>query len=214
MGSDFPDFAISSVIRDTKLQTLQGKHVIAGKINEMCKKAKELLVLGTERDFIMFYHSGILDLLARSNLQFRISSSCSDKTMHIFSDLNQEKIKIIPEKSIETFGFIVKDDDEAIFFIKNEANDALDLMALSTDSISIINTLKMSFNLLWSSRKNIFINNHTLKNKTRQEYEFKLKEIEQQNLILREINDYLQKTSNTIKMKSIKSKPVSRKNSV
>lgn len=180
----------------------------------MCKKAKELLVLGTERDFIMFYHSGILDLLARSNLQFRILSSCSDKTIHIFSDLNQEKIKIIPEKSIETFGFIVKDDDEAIFFIKNEANDALDLMALSTDSISIINTLKMSFNLLWSSRKNIFINNHTLKNKTRQEYEFKLKEIEQQNLILREINDYLQKTSNTIKMKSIKSKPVSRKNSV
>ena len=123
---------------------------------------------------------------------------------------NKAKIKQIPEKSIETFGFIVKDNDEAIFFIKNEENEAQDQLALSTDSIGMINNLKMSFDLIWSNQNNISDKGNTAK-KSNQDYEFKLKEMQQQNLILQEINDYLQKATDNPNKKVITAKSMSKK---
>jgi sugar-specific transcriptional regulator TrmB len=206
---EIPNFAIDNPTKEARLQNLQGKHVVVGRIDEMCKKAKELLVLGSEKDFVMFYHSGILDRLTRPDLKIRVLTSCSDKTMHMFSTLDKSKIKQIPQKSIETFGFIVKDDDEAIFFIKNEENDAQEQLALSTDSIGMINNLKMSFDLIWSTQ-NTLGDKAEAKN-SNQDYEFKLKEMQQQNLILQEINDYLQKAGDKTDKKPLTAKSVSKK---
>ena len=152
-----PDFSMPAMGNEVHLQTLRGKNTIVRKINEMCQNASQLIVLGREQDYVMFHHSEILNLINKSTANVRLLSSCSKKTMHVFDNMDKMRIKIIPEKLIENFGFIIKDDAEAIFFIKNEVANSHELIAVSTDSISIISSLKLSFNLLWADRKNSII---------------------------------------------------------
>lgn len=186
--NEIPVFSHSSVGKTAKFQTLQGKNQIIAKINEMCNSAKELLVLGDEKDYMMFYHSDILDLMNKSNANVRLLASCSKRAMRLFDKMDHAKIENIPDPSIKNVGFIIKDDIEAIFFIKNELEKPQELIAVKTDSISIISSLKLNFNLLWSSRKSV---DKLESNDIEEQSEFKVRELKQQTLILEELNDYL-----------------------
>ena len=53
--------------------------------------------------------------------------------------------------------FIAKDEEEMIFFIKNANNSAQQMAAVWTDSESMVYSMKMLFNAIWSKSKNVHL---------------------------------------------------------
>ena len=51
----------------------------------------EMLLLGSEKDFLKLYHSDFLEPFEKSKQKFRILSSCSDKTTYIFDELERKR---------------------------------------------------------------------------------------------------------------------------
>jgi len=51
----------------------------------------------------------------------------------------------------KTFGFLIKDCEEILFFIKNNENE--EMLAVWTDSKTMINSMKLLFNMIWKKAK-------------------------------------------------------------
>ena len=99
-----------------------------------------------------FYHSGYLEWIADSKADVQLISSSSDKTTYIFDGKLKDKVKRMPLKVKEDLCFIIKDDKEAILFMKN-SDDTTHLIAMWTDSYSMTYTLKLLFTYIWSNSK-------------------------------------------------------------
>lgn len=178
-----------------KFQMLKGQTQILNKMIEICKDAqKEFLVFGSEKDYMTFYHSNFLDSIKNSKVEVKLLTSCSTNTMYIFKELGLTRVRRIPEEATENLCFIVKDDKEVVFFIKNNAKESQDLLAVWADAISIISSLKLLFNLLWSKTKiSAVLEKPSLAKESRMDYDFKLRELEQERLLIAEINKYFSK---------------------
>lgn len=182
-------------VEENKFQTLQGRNSILGKLEQMIKESSEnILVLGTESDFKKFYHTEFTTLLKKTKSNLRILSDHSNNNMHIFEDVPSNKIKILDDKNREDFCFIIKDDSEVIFFVSN--SETKDMIALWTDSKTFVTSLRSLFSLIWKNTHHIDESNTETSLGYKITYEHRLREIEQEKIIL----NYLQ---NNLKLQEI-----------
>jgi sugar-specific transcriptional regulator TrmB len=173
---------------DDKFQTLQGRNSILVKLEQMIKESSEnILVLGTESDFKKFYHTDFINLLKKTKSELKILTDYSNKGMHIFEDVTSKKIKRLDDKSREDFCFIIKDDSEVIFFMSN--SELKDMRAIWTDSKTFVITLRSLFSLIWKKAHHINESDEESVLGSEITYEHRLREIEQEKIIL----SYLQK---------------------
>ena len=181
--------------QDNKFQSLQGRNSILVKLEQMIKESNEnVLVLGTDADFKRFYFTEFTELLSKTKSDLKILIEHSDDTPHIFEDIEPKKIKRIDDKNREEFCFIIKDDSEVIFFISN--NNVKDMLAVWTDSKAFVTTLRSLFSLLW--KKSHYFNETNLESLLGSEitYEHRLREIEQEKIILRYLQENFQLLEN------------------
>jgi len=173
--------------QDNKFQSLQGRNSILVKLEQMVKESKEnILVLGTETDFKKFYFTEFAELLNQTKSDLKILLDHTGDIPTIFENIQPKKIKKIDDKNREDFCFIIKDDGEVIFFISN--NQVKDMLAVWTDSKTFVTTLRSLFSLMW--RKSHHFNETNAESLLGSEitFEHRLREIEQEKIIL----NYLQ----------------------
>jgi sugar-specific transcriptional regulator TrmB len=153
-----PDFhaAEPTELEEDKFQMLQGSNQIHGKIKEMINNSKEeFLVLGSEKDFLKFYHSDFLNPLDNAEVDLKLLTSSSDRTMYIFDEVDRNKVKRLPEGIHENLCFMIRDDSELLFFMKNASQSDQQIMAMWTNSSAMINSMKLLFNYIWPKAKYI-----------------------------------------------------------
>jgi sugar-specific transcriptional regulator TrmB len=142
---------------EEKFQMLQGANQIQSKITEMTDNFKdEFLILGSEKDYIKLYHGDFLESFVKSKQRFRLLSACSDKTTYIFDNLERKNIKKLDKDIQNHLCFILKDDAELLFFTKN-ANSPTEPFAMWTNSKSMVYSMKLLFESLWTNSKNIHL---------------------------------------------------------
>jgi sugar-specific transcriptional regulator TrmB len=139
---------------EEKFKVLQGGNQVNSKIFDMILNAKnECRILGSEKDFIKFYHANFLDALEEQKIDYKLLTPISKKSKTIFEGIDKSKIKDLCSSVKENLCFLIKDDDEVLFFIKNEGNNK-EMRAIWTNSETIIYSKALLFNNLWS-RTNI-----------------------------------------------------------
>ncbi len=176
---------------DNKFQILQGKNSVLAKLEQMVRESTEnILVLGTEADFKKFYNTGFTDLLKKTKSDLKILTDCPNKRTRVFEDVPSKKIKKIDDINREEFCFIVKDDNEVIFFITN--SELKNMIAIWTDSKTFVITLRSLFNLIWEKAHHVDESNAASLLGSEITYEHRLREIEQEKMIL----GYLQNNFN------------------
>ncbi len=152
-----PNFKIDqNASKEGKFQMLQGTNQLTGKINEMITNTKnELLILGSEKDFMKFYHAGFLELITDSKIEAKLITSSTKKTTYIFDKKLANSVKKMPNKIKEDLCFIIKDDSELLLFMKNVSESTQNVVAMWTDSTSMIYTMKLLFSYIWSNSRHI-----------------------------------------------------------
>jgi sugar-specific transcriptional regulator TrmB len=169
--------------QENKFQSLQGRNSILVKLEQMFKESKEnILVLGTEADFKKFYFTEFSEYLNKTKSDLKILVDDSDGMPGIFEDVPPKKIKKIEDKSREDFCFIIKDNQEVIFFISNK--DVKDMLAVWTDSKAFVTTLRSLFSLMWKKSHHFNETNAESLLGSEITYEHRLREIEQEKIIL------------------------------
>ncbi|MDH3677002.1 MAG: TrmB family transcriptional regulator [Nitrosopumilus sp.] len=175
----------SENVDGNKFQILQGRNSILVKIERMVKSAKiDVMVLGSDSNFIKFYHTEFVNLLKTTKAELQVLTTYSKKGQFALDGIPLNTIKKLDENNRHNFSFIIKDENEVVFFINSGSSE---LMAIWTDSKSFVSTLKSLFKLIW--RKSAFVlekENKFTKNMA-EDYEHRLREIEQEKVIL----DYL-----------------------
>ena len=158
LWNTIPEFNAITEEKEEKFQMLQGINQIHSKIKEMVKNTKaEFLVLGSEKDFLKFYHSNFFESLNDSKVDLKLLASSSEKAMYIFDDIDRNKVKKMSDNVRADLCFITKDDEELVFFIKNASKDSQQMTAVWTDSTSMIYSMKTLFASIWSKSKNIHL---------------------------------------------------------
>jgi len=170
---------------DNRFQFLKGMNPILGKLEQITQTAqKEILILGSENDFLKFYHTDFFEIIkSKANLKMLIS--CSDKTKFVFDDLPQEKIKKFNDKLANELFFIIKDGKETIFLMNTPHEE---ISAIWTESKSVLKSLNLLFNLVWK-KSNYLQQQDGLKDETEDDLEHRMKELEQE----KQVVEFLQK---------------------
>jgi len=139
---------------ENRFQMLEGPNSINAKLNEMVSKAEDkIIVLGSEKDYLRLYHSDFLDNFANKKCKSQIVTSCTEKTMYIFENIDKKQIKRMPSGIKDEICFIMKDDKEMIFFTKKDDQSLQNVSAMWTDSTALIYSMKLLFNFIWSRSK-------------------------------------------------------------
>ena len=171
-----------------KFQILQGRNSILVKIERMVKTSeKEILVLGSDTNFIKFYHTEFVNLLKKTKAELQVLTTYSKKGQFALDGIPLNNIKKLDESNRHNFSFIIKDDSEVVFFINSGSSE---LMAIWTDSKSFVSTLKSLFKLIWRKSPYVLEKENKFTKNMNEDYEHRLREIEQEKVIL----DYLQQT--------------------
>lgn len=135
---------------EEKFKVLQGGNQVNSKIFDMILNAKkECRILGSEKDFIKFYHANFLDALEEQKIDYKLLTSITKKSNGIFDNIDKTKVKKLCSSVKENLCFLIKDDNEVLFFIKNEGNNK-EMRAIWTNSETIIYSKALLFNNLWS----------------------------------------------------------------
>ncbi len=158
LWDSIPEFNTITHQKENKFQMLQGTNQIHSKIKEMISNTKqEFLVLGSEKDFLKFYHSDFFEPLDKSKVELKLLTGTSAKSTYIFDEINRTKVKKMPENIQDNLCFIIKDDEEIVFFIRNSSQSSQEISAIWTDSESMIYSMKMLFQSIWAKSKNIHL---------------------------------------------------------
>lgn len=140
--------------QEDKFQMLQGMNQISSKIVEMTDSfSDEFLLLGSEKDYLRMYHNDFLEVFHKSKQNFRMLSSCSDKTMYIFDEIDRNKIRLLDEEIDRNLCFVIKDGKEILFFTKNASQSSQEVFAMWTNSQNMIASMKLLFDTLWNDSK-------------------------------------------------------------
>ena len=141
---------------DDKFQILGGVNQIHNKINDMIVNSKkEFLIIGNEKDFLKFYQTNILESLNKSPVEHKVLTNSSDRTLYIFDEIDRTNVKKLPTSINGNLCFVVKDDDEVLFYMKNSGSGKESVTALWTNSTTMIYSKKLLFSSLWSKSKSI-----------------------------------------------------------
>ena len=144
------------VPKEDKFQMLQGENQIYGKINDMIRNTKkEFQLIGNEKDFLKFYHANFLEPLDKSDLELKILTNSSTRTLYVFDEIDRTNVKKIPANTNGDICFVIKDNEEVLFFMKNSESGKENITAMWTNSNAMIYSKKLLFDLLWSKSKSI-----------------------------------------------------------
>jgi len=184
-----PEFKIEKKSqKEYKFQILHGESQTNNKILELIKKSKkEVLIVGSQKDFIRFYHSDILEQIKKSKTDVKILGSDISKIRDLFKKIKKDSVKSISEEIRKKQCFVLTDRSEAIFFMKDTSKKAL--VATWTDSELMLNSLGLLFDMMWVNKKDIEEKKEVKELEV--DAEFKLRELKQEMMILDEINEYL-----------------------
>ena len=139
---------------ENRFQMLEGVNPINAKLNEMVSEAKnEIIVLGSEKDYLRLYHSDFLENITNKKCESKIITSCTDKTMYIFENIDKKQIKCMPANLKDEICFIMKDDEEMIFFTKKDGQTLQSISAMWTDSKPLMYSMRLLFEFIWSTSK-------------------------------------------------------------
>jgi len=137
-----------ALIKENRFQIVQGKVSIVGKLNQLINAAKkDVLLLGSEKDFMKFYHTDFIDSVKDANINLKILMSSNNNTPYIVDELPAKCIKKFEDSLGENLWFLIKDCEEIFFFIKNSENE--EMLAVWTDSKTMLNSMKLLFNMIW-----------------------------------------------------------------
>ena len=141
---------------DGKFQILQGENQIHSKINDMIENSKkEVVIIGNEKDYLKFYQANFLEPLDKSPVELKVLTNSSDKTLYVFDEMYKTNVKKLPTSIDENLCFVVKDNDEVLFYMKNSGIGKEKVTALWTNSSTMIYSKKLLFSTLWSKSKSI-----------------------------------------------------------
>ena len=141
---------------DNKFQILQGENQIHSKINDMIiNSKKEFLIIGNEKDFLKFYQTNILESLDKSPVELKVLTNSSDRTLYVFDEIDKTNAKKLPTSINGNLCFVVKDNDEVLFYMKNSESGKENVTAFWTNSNAMIYSKKLLFSSLWSKSKSI-----------------------------------------------------------
>jgi sugar-specific transcriptional regulator TrmB len=158
LWDSIPQFNTKADAKEDKFQMLQGTNQIHSKIKEMITNTKkEFLVLGSEKDYLKFYHSDFFEPMDKRNINLKLLTSSSEKSLYIFDEIERSKVRRMSDTIKENLCFITKDEEEMIFFIKNASQSSPEMNAIWTDSLSMVYSMKMLFDSIWSKSKNIHL---------------------------------------------------------
>lgn len=136
---------------EEKFKVLQGGNQVNSKIFDMILNAKkECRILGSEKDFMKFYHANFLDALEENKIDYKLLTPISKKSKYIFEDIDKSKVRALCSTVKENLCFLIKDDDEVLFFIKNEGNNK-EMRAIWTNSETIIYSKALLFSNIWTN---------------------------------------------------------------
>ena len=157
LWNNIPEFHTKIVKNEEeKFQIIQGQNQISSKIHDMITSSeKKLQIIGNENDFIKFYQTDVLEQMEKSSTEYRILTNSSDKTLYMFDGMNKTNIQKLPSSINENLCFIIKDNNEVLFYMKNCESEKENNAALWTTSTSMIYSKKLLFSSLWSKSKNI-----------------------------------------------------------
>ncbi len=137
------------ITQKNKFQIIQGKISIVRKLNQMTDSAeKDILILGAEKNFKKFYHTKFLEQLQNVGVNLKILMSSTKNMPYYFRKIPSEKIKIFQNKLDENLWYLIKD-DEVFFFLQNNENN--EMLAVWTDSKTMLNSMKLLFNMIWKT---------------------------------------------------------------
>ncbi len=137
-----------ALIKENRFQIVQGKVSIVGKLNQLINSAKkDVLLLGSEKDFMKFYHTDFIESVKDVNINLKILMSSSNNSPYIVDELPAKCIKKFEDSLGENLWFLIKDCEEIFFFIKNSENE--EMLAVWTDSKTMLNSMKLLFNMIW-----------------------------------------------------------------
>jgi sugar-specific transcriptional regulator TrmB len=140
---------------EEKFKVLQGGNQVNSKIFDMILNTKkECRILGSEKDFMKFYHANFLDAFEDHQIDYKLLTPVSKNSKYIFDDLDKSKIKKLCSSVKGNLCFLIKDDDEVLFFIKNEGNSK-EMRAIWTNSESIIYSKALLFDNIWTKTESI-----------------------------------------------------------
>lgn len=195
MWENTPSFCVNDKTKEDRFQIIKGKSPIDGKLKNMFETVKEeVLILGAEKDFMKFYHSNSFSYLTKISAQIKILSSCSDKTMYIFDHIPKEKVRQFKQKNDENLCFIIKDDAEVLFFIKDASHATIDMIAIWTDSKTLISSLKLLFGLIWNKLNSNQADDFSLVDMLNYDFKHRMNELEQEKLLISVLQSSLTKT--------------------
>ncbi len=80
-------------------------------------------------------------------------TSTSQKTQYIFDNIKKTSIRKLSPEMKQSLCFIVKDNDEVLFYLKNTDSGTDKPTAMWTTSESMIYSKKLLFDSLWSDSK-------------------------------------------------------------
>jgi len=155
LWNSIPEFLKEKTdIVENRFQMLEGSNPINAKLNEMVSEANdEIIVLGSEKDYLRLYHSDFLDNFTNKKCKSKIITSCTEKTMYIFENIDKKQIRCMPSGLKDEICFIMKDGKEMMFFTKKDAQSIQNVSAMWTDSTALVYSMKLLFNFIWSSSK-------------------------------------------------------------
>jgi len=178
-------YSNTKVSDESKFQTLKEKNAFMLKIEQMVKESSDcILILGTESIFKKFLHKSIVNLIKQTKSDLRILSDFNDKNNHVFQDIQTEKIKKIEDVNKENFCFIIKDNDEAVFFISNPGLKAF------------VITLRSLFNVLWNKSDHMDDSKSDSKFDVEITFDERIRELEQKKIILNYLQSVFKLTEN------------------
>ena len=144
------------VAKEDKFQMLQGENQIYGKINDMIINTKnEFQIIGNEKDFLKFYHTNFLEPLDKSDINLKILTNSSTRTLYVFDEIDRTNVKKFPATTDGDICFVIKDNEEILFFMKNSESGKENVTAMWTNSSAMIYSKKLLFELLWAKSKSI-----------------------------------------------------------
>ena len=144
--------ADSNTEPEEKFQVLQGGNQVNSKIFDMILNAKnQCRIFGSEKDMIKFYHANFFEALNEHDIDYKILSPVSKKSQYIFKNMDKTKIKELCSTVKDNLCFLIKDDDEVLFFIKNSTGSNREMRAICTNSETIIYSKSLLFNNYWSN---------------------------------------------------------------
>jgi sugar-specific transcriptional regulator TrmB len=147
-----PGFVNESEGEEEKFQVLQGGNQVNSKIFDMILNTKsEFRILGSEKDMVKFYHANFFEALEKRAIDYKILSPISKRSQHIFENMDSTKIKELCSAVKDNLCFIIKDNDQVLFFIKNSTGNNKEMRAIFTNSETIIYSKSLLFNNYWSN---------------------------------------------------------------